>query len=129
MPRRPGLPAHLRTALVAARTRRGWSLADAATATGLSRGYLSRIETGARPPTRPTALTLADAYQLDQQHRDALQATATVAHTAPRRAPAGRIDAPALIDAGVRPLAPAARLVPAADVEYWSSVFDGVQSL
>jgi transcriptional regulator with XRE-family HTH domain len=41
------------------RKRQGWTLADVAGLTGLSRSYLSRVERGLRDPTPPVKILVA----------------------------------------------------------------------
>src|SRR5690349_18892711 len=51
--------------LRAARERHGWSLSELAAQTGLSSGYLSRIESGSRDPSWATLRRIAAAWNLE----------------------------------------------------------------
>lgn len=56
------------------RRARGWSLADAATVTGLSSSYLWKLEAACRAPSLRTVAVLSVAYDLDDHDRAALLA-------------------------------------------------------
>ena len=48
----------------AARTRMGWTLSDLASAVGLDKGYLSKVERGIKAPSLATVLNLARALKV-----------------------------------------------------------------
>jgi transcriptional regulator with XRE-family HTH domain len=56
-----------RTAIKAHRRARRWSLRELERRTGLSRGYLSRLERGQRGASPTTLQTLADVYDVPPQ--------------------------------------------------------------
>ncbi len=58
------LPADLAAALRRARHARGWSLTDAAAATGVSRSMISDLERGVRVPSVALAEDLISGYEL-----------------------------------------------------------------
>lgn len=59
-------PPEFGPALVAARRRAGWSLAQLAARSGLSRGYLCRLENGRRAPSVVTVAWLVAALPLSE---------------------------------------------------------------
>ncbi|HLW71145.1 MAG TPA: XRE family transcriptional regulator [Candidatus Binataceae bacterium] len=60
-------PVQLHARLGALRRARGWSLAELASRTQLSRPYLSRLESGNRQPSLAALLALSQAYQMPLQ--------------------------------------------------------------
>src|SRR5271155_1152618 len=63
----PTPPVLLHARLWALRRARGWSLAELASRTRLSRPYLSRLESGNRQPSLAALLALSQAYQMPLQ--------------------------------------------------------------
>lgn len=61
-------------ALRSGRTRRGWSISEAARRSGVSRPMISLLERGLRRPSQSTAQDLIEAYELTGQEARAVWA-------------------------------------------------------
>lgn len=72
----PPLPPELAEILRMERIGRGWTLQDAAAATGVAWAFLSNLELRYRCPSTVTAKALIAGYELDGEVADALMACA-----------------------------------------------------